>query len=160
MRIASMISVLVLIGPSAQLLAQGPDTGQYPAGVILSDADQSIRIREVAAVKLQPDTLYLLMKIQSEGAQLQQAIDQNRKAVDGFIAALKQLPIEPSDIRLSNLVVTSTMMRTGASFARNVLITIPNIDRKPEGEINKLIAAVQDLGARYGSHCITCIGSG
>ncbi|MFI5175535.1 MAG: SIMPL domain-containing protein [Terriglobia bacterium] len=159
MRFPGILILCSLIAVMSPLFAQSPTLSTLPSapgGV----ADQVIRIREAGIVKVPPDTLYLLMKTETEGAQLGQAIEQNRKAVDGFVDALKRLGINKESIRQTNFVVSRSMMGTGTTYARNVVITIPAIDQKTPGEITQLMARVQDLGARFGSNCITCIGSG
>jgi hypothetical protein len=159
MRFPGMLILCSLIVVMSPLFAQDPALSTIPSapGVF---ADQIIRIREEGIVRVPPDTLYLLMKTETEGAQLGQAIEQNRKAVDGFVDALKRLGIEKEFIRQTNFVVSRSLMGSGTSYARNVVITIPAIDQKTPGEIKQLMARVQDLGARFGSNCITCIGSG
>lgn len=156
MRRLSMFFACSLVTVLTPLFAQSP-TLQATAG---ASADQTIRIREEGRVKVSPDTLYLLMKVESSAAQLGQAMEQNKKAVEGFVEALGGLGISSDSIRQTNFVVTPSATGYGASFARNVVITIPSIDQKAPGEIRKLMAKAQDLGARFGSNCITCIGSG
>lgn len=152
--------VLLAIPNPVQAQSSAISTGGYPPGIVFSRDDQTIRIREESTLRVRPDTLYLLMKVETEGAQLSQAIDRNKKTVEGFVEALKALQIDASAIRLTNFIVGPLEMGSGVSFARNVVITIRDIDRQPAAEVNKLIAEAQDLGARFGSQCITCIGSG
>jgi len=162
MQLARMFLASVFLAGVSPLPAQvlTLDSGPNPPGVSVSDADQTVRIRQEGSVKVRPDTLYMLMKVENEAARLDQALDQNKKAVDGFVAALAGLKIDHSAIRVASFIVSPTMLRSGVSFARNVIITVPNIDQKPATEIDRLMAGVQDLGARFGSQCVTCIGSG
>ncbi len=162
MKIARMILAGVFLPGLGSLHAQilTVSSGSYPPGVMVSDADQTVRIRQEGTVKVRPDTLYMLMKVENEAARMDQALDQNQKAVDGFVAALKGLKIDPSSIRVTNFIVGPTMLRSGVTFARNIVITLTGIDQMPAAGIDRLVASVQDVGARFGSHCITCIGSG
>jgi len=119
-----------------------------------------IRIHAVATIPVHPNTLYILMKVQSEKAELAQAIKDNKNKVEKFCGALTDIGIQRTSIRLKNFVVTPLITGAGISFAQNMVITVEEIDQKPAGELNQLISRVQDLGAQHGSHCITCIGSG
>jgi len=119
-----------------------------------------LRIHEVASVKAQADTAYLLMTVQTEKSQLMQAFRDNEKQLQSFIAALVQAGIRREAIQVRNLVVTPTNYGRGFNLARNLVITVEHIDIKPPGEFVQLMAQMQDLGARFGSDCITCIGSG
>ena len=100
------------------------------------------------------------MKVQTEAAQLSRALELNQKAVKGFAEALGLIGIEQSAIRQTNFVVGRSLLGSGVSFARNVVITVTGIDKRPSAEIDMLVAKVQDFGARFGSSCVTCIGSG
>ena len=125
-----------------------------------TSAGRLIKIREEGTAKVPPDTLYLLMKVQTEAAQLSRAIELNQKAVKGFTEALGLIGIEQPAIRQANFVVGRSLLGSGVSFARNLVITVAGIDKRPSVEIDRLVAKVQDFGARFGSSCVTCIGSG
>jgi hypothetical protein len=141
-------------------LAAQPAGTQFPAGVSVSEPLQTVTIRESTTVREHPDVLYLLMKLETEGAQLAHAIEQNQRKLAGFIAALQRLPVDHDAIRAANFVVTGVPLGRGVTFTRNVIIPVSAVDRRTVREIEALIAQVQDLGARHGSHCVTCIGSG
>jgi Protein of unknown function (DUF541) len=151
------VSFLVVGAPGSSIAQSASD---YPTGVSVSENSQLISIREIATVQAQPDNLYVLMKVQSEAAQLSQAIEQNSRAIKGFTAALAGIGVEPTAVRVTNFVVTPLVLGRGVGFSRNLVIAIPGIEKKSPGEIERLMARIQDLGARYGSQCVTCIGSG
>jgi uncharacterized protein YggE len=125
-----------------------------------TDPQHSIRLSAVGSAKARPDTVYVLMKVESGSPQLAQAIRDNTKQVSDFMAALAGLGIPGSDMRVSNFVVAPMYESRGVAFSRNVILTIPAIDKKPQDEVTRLLARIQDLGAKYGSSCVTCIGSG
>jgi len=121
---------------------------------------RQIRIRAVASVKARADTAYLLMTVQTERSQLAQAMSDNEKQLRDFIAALVQTGISQQSLAVRNFVVTPVRFGTGFNMARNLVITVEHMDSKPPGEFAQLMAGVQDIGARFGSDCVTCIGSG
>ncbi len=121
---------------------------------------RQIRIHEVASVKARADTAYLLMTVQTEKSQLTQAFRDNEKQMQSFMAALVQMGMPREALRVRNFVVTQTNYGRGFNLARNLVITLEHVDSKPPGEFSQLMAQMQDLGARFGSDCITCIGSG
>ena len=61
---------------------------------------------------------------------------------------------------MRNFIVTPTDYGRGFNLARNLVITLEHVDLRPPDEFSQLMAQMQDLGARFGSDCITCIGSG
>ena len=144
---------------SAQAYIVELDSG-IPPGVTLLEQNHQIRIREVGVVPVKPDILYLLMKVTSERGQLSQAMEENRKNVAAFMDALKHLGIRESAIRLKNFVVLPVEGGPGVSFSRNLVVGLDGLATKPAEEITQLVAKIQDLGAQYGSDCITCIGGG
>jgi len=121
---------------------------------------KQIRIHEVASVKARADTAYLLMTVQTEKNQLAQAFRDNEEQMQSFIAALVKAGIPREALRVRNFIVTPTDYGRGFNLARNLVITLEHADSKPPGEFSQLMAQMQDLGARFGSDCITCIGSG
>ena len=142
------------------LIASSPLLAQDSITATDGTSEQIIVIREVGKVRVSADTAYLLMKVETQAALLGQAIDQNRKAVAAFVDALCRSGIDRSSIRETNFIVSGSLMGTGASFSRNVIVTIPEIGTMRPGEFSRLMAKAQDLGARFGPSCVTCIGSG
>ena len=126
----------------------------------MQSGQKQIRIREVASVKAQPDTAYLLMRVQTEKSQLSQAFRDNEKQLQSFITNLEQGGISRDALQVRNFLVTPINYGRGFNLARNLVITVEHLNSKPPGEFTQLMAQVQDLGARFGSDCITCIGSG
>jgi uncharacterized protein YggE len=126
-----------------------------------TQSDQrQFRIREVASVKARADTAYFLMTVQTEKSQLTQAYRDNEKQLQSFMAALVVAGIPREALRVRNFVVTPTNYGRGFNLARNLVITMEHVDSMPHGEFSQWMAQLQDLGARFGSDCITCIGSG
>ena len=121
---------------------------------------RQIRIHEVGSVKARADTAYLLMTVQTERSQLAQAIRDNEKQLQDFITALAQSGVSKQSLAVRNFVVTPVRYGKGFNLARNLVITVEHMDSKPPGEFAQLMAEVQDIGARFGSDCVTCIGSG
>ena len=121
---------------------------------------KQIRIHEVASVKARADTAYLLMTVQTEKSQLTQAFRDNENQMQSFMAALAQAGIPREAFQVRNFVVTPTNYGRGFNLARNLVITVEHVDSMPPSEFFQLMAMMQDLGARFGSDCITCIGSG
>jgi len=152
--LAVSLSVTIVAGFSV-VRAQAPsETIQGPCERKL------IRIREVVSVRAQPDTAYLLMTVGTERSQLAEAVRENEKQLQAFVAALKQIGISPAALSIKNFVVAPVIMGRGFSLARNLIITVEQINTRPADEFAQLRARVQDVGARFGSSCITCIGSG
>jgi hypothetical protein len=76
------------------------------------------------------------------------------------MAALVVAGIPREALRVRNFVVTPTNYGRGFNLARNLVITMEHVDSMPPGEFSQWMAQLQDIGARFGSDCITCIGSG
>ena len=132
-----------------------------PSGLLQElTEDGLIRIHEVASVKAEPDTAYLLMTVQTERGQLTDAVRENEKQMQAFVATLKQMGISPAALSIKNFVVVPSVIGKGFSLARNLVITEEHINGRPAAELAQRMAQVQDVGARFGSSCITCIGSG
>jgi hypothetical protein len=124
------------------------------------ESEDVIRIREVASVHAEPDTAYLLMKVESASVSLAQAIEDNEKQISQFLAGLEGIGFDPSKIGMKNFVVMPQYTGGGVSLSRNLIIELEGIDQRPPQQLEEKFAELQDLGARYGSHCVTCIGSG
>ena len=147
------LAILFCIPALGQILA-GHDHG------VVRESEDLIRIREVASVRAKPDTAYLLMKVESGSVSLTQALQDNLKQISSFLEGLEGLGFEKKAISVRNFVVTPQYMGSGVSLSRNLVIPMVEIDRQDPEKLEGLFAEVQDLGARYGSHCVTCIGSG
>lgn len=157
----SMISVLAISLAVISAPGLGFIRAAAPCRVFQEQSGgQLIRFSEVVSIKAEPDTAYLLMTVQSERGQLAEAVRENEKQVQAFITALKQIGISPAAVSIRNFVVAPVITGSGFSLARNIVITETNINRKPAVELAQRMAQVQDVGARFGASCITCIGSG
>jgi uncharacterized protein YggE len=153
---------MLMITFSAMLASGfGSIRARAPSGISQAEhKQQMIRIHEVSSVKAEPDTAYLLMSVRTEKSLLAEAAQENEKQMQAFIAALKQIGIAPAALSVKNFVVEQALIGKGFSYARNLVITVEHIDKSPANEFASLVAKVQDVGARFGSSCITCIGSG
>jgi len=135
-------------------------SGQNHLHEVTKESEDLIRIREVASVHAKPDTAYLLMRVESGSVSLTQAIQDNERQISSFLEGLDGIGFEKAAIGVRNFVVTPQYSGSGVSLARNLIIPLEGIDRQDPAKLEELFAEVQDLGARYGSHCVTCIGSG
>ncbi len=133
--------------------AQQPTSIEWPEGKL-------IRIGEVASVKAEPDTAYVLMTVNTERGLMADAARENEKQVKAFIAALEKLGIASGSIGVKNFVVEPNVIGRGHSVSQNLVITQTDVNRRPAQELARLMAQIQDVGARFGSSCVTCIGSG
>jgi uncharacterized protein YggE len=154
MKYSGTVSIAVISLLASAALGMQPVRAESPG------TSSRILLKAVGSVKARPDTLYILMKVESGSPRLASAISDNAKQVAEFMAALARVGIPEANMRLSNFVVVPLYESRGVIFSRNVIVTIPDIDRKPEGEVARLLARTQDIGAKYGSSCVTCIGSG
>jgi hypothetical protein len=146
----------IFIAPGIGLIRAQTLRASFPE----ESASGLIRILEVVSVKAEPDTAYLLMAVETERGQLAEAFRENEKQMQAFITALHQMGIPAGALSIKNLVVTPAIMGKGFSLTRNLVITETEINRRPAGELARRLAQVHDVGARFGSSCITCIGSG
>ncbi len=133
--------------------AQQPSLTEWPEGKL-------IRISEIASVKAKPDTAYVLMTVNTERGLLADATRENEKQVLAFITALEKLGIASGSIGVKNFVVEANVVGRGYSVSQNLVITQTDVNRRPAQELARLMAQIQDVGARFGSSCVTCIGSG
>jgi hypothetical protein len=73
-----------------------------------------------------------------------------------WIIPVDALKIPGLGYRVTNNVFAPRGHTPGITYSRNIIFTLPNA----EPQRDSLIAQLEDLGARYNSHCVTCIGSG
>ena len=76
-----------------------------------------------------------------------------------FLAAVDELRLPGLTYRVVNNVITPAETGAGVAYTRNIVFTLPNPAGEPAGR-DRVVAKLEDLGARYNSHCVTCIGSG
>lgn len=129
-----------------------------------ADARQLV-IESVGRAAASPDLIYLMMKMEYQAAQAADATRRGEKQLAEFLAAVDGLKIPNLGYRVFNNVITpgpaNGSSLSGFVYTRNVVFTI----RPPQpgwdfSELDRTIAQLEDLGARYNSHCVTCVGSG
>jgi hypothetical protein len=155
--------VLFLVGSTVTLLISSVSYGQSDLGSLDEESERvgdMIRIREIGSARATPDTAYLLMKVESESVSLAQALQDNARQIGEFREGLEEIGISGDDVGVKNFVVMPLYVGSGVSLSRNLIITMEGIGERRSEELQQIFAKVQDLGARYGSHCVTCIGSG
>lgn len=122
-------------------------------------------IESVGRAAAAPDVIHLMMKMEYEAAQAVEATRRGEKQLAEFLAAVDGLKIPDVSYKVFNNVITPGQADgsalSGVVYTRNVVFTL----RRPQpggstGELDGLIAQLEDLGARYNSHCVTCVGSG
>jgi len=110
-----------------------------------------------------PDVYYILMKMESESGLAVEATAQGEKGLRDFLAAVDALKIPNLSYRICNNLFTppNTVEMGGFVYTRNIVFTLlsPRAGEPLPGR-DAIIAKLEDLGARYNSHCVTCIGSG
>ena len=120
-------------------------------------------IEGVATETATPDVYYLLMKMESESGLAAQASAQGEKRLRDFLAAVDALKIPNLSYRICNNLFTppTTVEAGGYVYTRNIVFTLlsPRAG-EPLPARDAIIAKLEDLGAHYNSHCVTCIGSG
>ena len=110
-----------------------------------------------------PDVYYLLMKMEYESGLAAQATTQGEKRLGDFLAAVDALKIPNLSYRICNNLITpaNDEQATGMVYTRNVVFKLMSPRAgEPLPARDAIIAKLEDLGARYNSHCVTCIGSG
>jgi hypothetical protein len=112
---------------------------------------------EPAAQMRSPDVSHVMMKLEYGAGLSADASSGGEKRLREFLAAVDALKISNSTYRVVNNVILPSNTGVGMNYRRNVVFTLTGV---PAGERDGWIAKLQDLGARYNSHCVTCIGSG
>jgi hypothetical protein len=110
-----------------------------------------------------PDVYYILMKMESESGLAADAMAQGEKQLHDFLAAVDALKIPNFSYRICNNLITpaNENLTGGFVYTRNIVFTLLSAragEQLPARDA--IIAKLEDLGARYNSHCVTCIGSG
>jgi hypothetical protein len=110
-----------------------------------------------------PDVYYLLMKMEYQSGLASDAATQGEKRLSDFLAAVDALKIPNLSYRICNNLITpaDSGEATGIVYTRNVVFKLMSAragEQLPARDA--IIAKLEDLGARYNSHCVTCIGSG
>ena len=122
-------------------------------------------IESVGRASAEPDTVHLMMKMEYQAAQAADATWRGEKQLSEFLAAVDGLKIAKLSYQVFNNVITTgpgmESELSGFVYTRNVVFTLHRSEpRMNPAELDRLIAQLEDLGARYNSHCVTCVGSG
>ena len=157
LRVSVLLVLCILFAGIFQVFGQ---VSSSDTQIILSREKERIRIVAITSIPVQPDTLYVLMRIESRHALLTEAIKDNTERVNKFRSAFLEKGLKETSFSLKNFIVTSEIGSIGLTYGQNMVITLGGIDQKPNAETDKLIVDIEDLGAKYGAQCIACIGSG
>ncbi len=121
---------------------------------------QDMVIDATGRAQATPDLYYLLMKMEQSSARASDAAAEGERALKEFLAAAGALEIPGLKWRVVSNVFTPAEMpgSQGVVYTRNVIFTLPHTVSLPDRD--SIFARLQDLGAKFNSHCVTCIGSG
>jgi uncharacterized protein YggE len=149
------LAVLALCGSSPRNLRAQEAAAPTPAG--------EWTLESVGTETATPDVYYLLMKMEYESGLAADASTQGEKQLRDFLAAVEALKIPNLSYRICNNLFTppNTARTAGYVYTRNIVFTLlsPRAG-EPLPARDALVAKLEDLGAHYNSHCVTCIGSG
>lgn len=113
-------------------------------------------LETVGLASAKPDVAHVMMKMEYESSRAADAVSGGEKRLSEFLAAADALKVPGLTWRVWNNVLTAAgYTGTGFAYTRNVVFTLPESSAR-----DAMIARLEDLGARYNSHCVTCIGSG
>lgn len=114
-------------------------------------------IEATGTERASPDLIYLLMKMEYDAGQARDATSAGEKRLREFLSAVEALKIPGISWRVFNNVLNPANTGVGITYSRNVVFTLPV---ETVAERDPIIARLEDVGARFNSHCVTCIGSG
>jgi uncharacterized protein YggE len=122
-------------------------------------------IESVGRAAASPDIIHLMMKMEYQAAQAAEATRRGEKQLADFLAAIDALKIPNLSYQVFNNVIMPAQGPgnevSGFVYTRNVVFTLRQAQSAGNSaELDRLIAQLEDLGARYNSHCVTCVGSG
>jgi hypothetical protein len=123
---------------------------------VKADAQQWI-IEAIGTETTAPERIHVMMKMETDPSQAAQATRSGEKRLQEFLAAVDALKIPDLTHRVVNNVITPATggYMPGVVYSRNIVFTLP-----VSSERDRIVAKLEDLGARHNSHCVTCIGSG
>jgi len=118
-------------------------------------------IEAVGTETMPPDLIHLMMKMEFESSLAADATRQGEEQLNEFLAAADRLQIPALTHRVANNLITAAGEFSGFVYTRNIIFTFaqPQPGTTP-ADVDRIVARLEDLGARYNSHCVTCIGSG
>ena len=114
-------------------------------------------VEAVGTERAAPDLIYLLMKMEYDAGQARDATAAGEKQLREFLSAVEALKIAGISWRVSNNVLNPANTGVGITYSRNVIFTLPV---ETVAARDPVIARLEDVGARFNSRCVTCIGSG
>lgn len=122
-------------------------------------------IEAVGTETAPPNLVHLMMKMEFESGLAADATSKGEKQLSEFLAAVDRLKIPTLTYRVANNLITSASVGrgqfSGFVYTRNIIFTFAEPQPGPApAEVDRLVAQLEDLGARYNSNCVTCIGSG
>lgn len=150
-------NLLPVLCVAAWLLAQ-------PHPLLSQEEPRRWVIEAVGTETVRPDVIHLMMKMEYESGLAAHATSKGEEQLREFLAAVDRLKIPHLTHRVSNHLLTPAQsgrgtQATGFVYTRNIVFTLSESGREP-GALDPVIAQLEDLAARYNSHCVTCIGSG
>jgi hypothetical protein len=121
-------------------------------------------IEAIGTETVPPDVIHLMMKMEYESSLAVDATSKGEKQLSEFLAAVDRLKIPSLTYRLANNLITPASAGrsrfSGFVYTRNIIFTFAPQPEQAPWELDRVVAQLEDLGARYNSHCVTCIGSG
>ena len=136
LKVSLLLVLCILFAGIFQVFAQ---VSSSDTQTILSREKERIRIVAITSIPVQPDTLYVMMRIESKHALLADAIKDNKERVNKFSSALLEKGFKETSFSLKNFVVTSEIGSTGLTYGQNIVITLVGIDQKPNAETDRFI---------------------
>ena len=135
-----------------------------PQAQVMRDATRWV-IEAVGTESVPPEIIHLMMKMDYESSLAGDATRKGEKQLSEFLGAVGRLQIANLTYRVTNNLITPASAGrgqfSGFVYTRNIIFTfLQPQPAQPPSELDRLVAQLEDLGARYNSHCVTCIGSG
>lgn len=149
--------IRLLCGIAAAAIA-GLPAAAGAAGRIEEAAPRYLTVEVTGRAAVEPDVVHLMMKMESSAGPAAEAAAQGERRLGEFLEAVDELGIPGLSYKVFNNVYTPQRGELpGLAYVRNIVFTLTGTRR---AEWDGIIARIEDLGARYNSHCVTCIGSG
>jgi hypothetical protein len=151
-------SLLLMLCPSVAL------AGAAPQVEVKEEAAQWV-IEAVGTETAPPDLIHLMMKMETQSGLAADATRNGGKQLSEFLAAVDRLHIPDLTYRVANNLITTAWAGegefSGFVYTRNIIFTFPQPQPGASpADVDRIVAQLEDLGARNNSHCVTCIGSG
>lgn len=155
----TVLQVLLLMLCGCVLLRASP-----PQVQVKKEATRWV-MEAVGTETVPPDLIHLMMKMEYESSMAADATSQGEKQLSEFLGAVDRLKIANLTYRATNNLITPASAGrgqfSGFVYTRNIIVTLAPLQAgQATSELDRVVAQLEDLGARYNSHCVTCIGSG